>query len=101
MLVYNNGVSSVGIFLPDPISEGIVFDLDRRVVGRPFGLSQLVIPVEGVCDIVADVVGCGYAAPREFVVTPRNIGETEFKFCYDSRIYGNLKDAGLASDLND
>ena len=34
-------------FLIDAIPEGVVFEFDR-VIARPFGLPQLIIPVEGV-----------------------------------------------------
>ena len=57
MLVFNNGIgrSSMGIFLPDAITEGVIFEFDG-VTGRPFGLSELVIPVEGISDVVFGVV---------------------------------------------
>ena len=49
------GRAGGGRFLIDAITEGVVFEFDG-VIGRPFGLSQLIIPVEGVVNLIGGVV---------------------------------------------
>ena len=41
------GRAGGGRFLIDAITEGVVFEFDG-VIARPFGLPQLIVPVEGV-----------------------------------------------------
>ena len=49
------GRAGGGRFLIDAITDGVVFEFDG-VIAWPFGLPQLIIPVEGICNVLPGVV---------------------------------------------
>ena len=79
------GRAGGGRFLIDAITEGVVFEFDG-VIARPFGLPQLIVPVEGVLNLIGGVVA-GDIAVLVPVRVKNEIGRFQLTLIYLRTLY--------------